>query len=118
MTRSTKPAATSRWICQTMSGLPPTSSSGFGTASDSGRIRSPRPAARIIAFIGGLLERVAGHWTAILERVEKLRERRKVAVARARASEIAQHARHVLEIAVLAVAVAQPREDPEHLDLS
>ena len=32
-----------------MSGLPPASSNGFGVAWDSGRIRSPRPAARIIA---------------------------------------------------------------------
>ena len=45
------PARASASICQTMSGLPPTSSSGFGVASDSGRIRSPRPAARIIAPI-------------------------------------------------------------------
>ena len=51
MTISSKPAATIRSICQTISGLPPTDSSGFGQVSVSGRIRSPRPAARIIARI-------------------------------------------------------------------
>ena len=35
-----------------MSRLPPTRSSGFGSASVSGRMRSPRPAARTIAFTG------------------------------------------------------------------
>jgi hypothetical protein len=30
--------------------LPPASSKGFGQVSVSGRIRSPRPAAKIIAF--------------------------------------------------------------------
>ena len=35
---SVKPARASASICQTMSGLPPTSSSGFGVASDSGRM--------------------------------------------------------------------------------
>src|SRR5690554_325949 len=34
-----------------MSGLPPTTNSGLGNVSVKGRIRSPRPAARIIAFI-------------------------------------------------------------------
>jgi len=33
-TSSLKPAATRRSICQTISGLPPTSSKGFGVASD------------------------------------------------------------------------------------
>ena len=45
------PAATSRSSCHPISGLPPASSRGFGIVSDSGRILSPRPAARIIAFI-------------------------------------------------------------------
>ena len=34
-----------------MSGLPPATSNGLGVWSVSGRMRSPRPAARIIAFI-------------------------------------------------------------------
>jgi hypothetical protein len=51
MTMSVQPARASASICQTMSALPPASSSGFGVASVSGRIRSPRPAARIIAPI-------------------------------------------------------------------
>jgi hypothetical protein len=32
--------------------LPPTGSKGFGVWSVSGRMRSPRPAARIITFTG------------------------------------------------------------------
>src|SRR5699024_225568 len=39
-------------------GLPPTSISGLGVVSVSGRRRSPRPAARIMARNGGL------HWSA------------------------------------------------------
>ena len=38
-------------ICQTINGLPPTSSKGFGVYSVKGRIRLPKPAAKIIAFI-------------------------------------------------------------------
>jgi hypothetical protein len=34
-----------------MSGTPATGMSGFGSMSVSGRIRNPRPAARIMAFI-------------------------------------------------------------------
>src|SRR5512146_1229206 len=115
--RSVKPAATRRSICQTMSGLPPTSSSGLGTLSESGRIRSPRPAARIIAFMPSPSERVASNRAPVLEDVEELQERRELAVARARRAKIAHHARHVGEIGALAVAVPEPREDAQHLDL-
>ncbi len=55
MTISRKPAAARRSRCQTISGLPPATSSGLGVWSVSGRMRSPRPAARIIAFISSLL---------------------------------------------------------------
>ena len=51
MTISVTPIAASFSICQTIKGLPPTSSKGFGVCSVSGRIRLPSPAAKIIAFI-------------------------------------------------------------------
>jgi hypothetical protein len=52
MTSSVKPAALRRSICQTMRGLPPATSRGLGVWSVRGRMRSPRPAARIMAFGG------------------------------------------------------------------
>ena len=41
-----------------MSGLPPASTIAFGTVSVSGRSRSPRPAASIIAFCESSSSRV------------------------------------------------------------
>ena len=45
------PAARRRRKCQPISGSPPASNNGLGVRSVSGRIRSPRPAASIMAFI-------------------------------------------------------------------
>jgi len=50
MTASRTPARASASRCQAISGLPRTSSRVFGMSSVSGRNRSPRPAARTIAF--------------------------------------------------------------------
>ena len=99
ITMSVQPARASASICQTMSGLPPASSSGFGVASVSGRIRSPRPAARIIAPSFIARKRVAdGDARAALELVEQREQRMQRAVARAGAAQIGHHARHVVEI--------------------
>ena len=46
--RTPKSRSAARWY--SISRWPPTSSSGFGSRSVSGRMRSPRPAARIMAF--------------------------------------------------------------------
>ena len=46
------PVETKKYILETMSGLPATGTSGLGMRSVIGRMRSPRPAARTIAFIG------------------------------------------------------------------
>src|SRR5699024_9264766 len=54
------PAATNRSICQTIRGLPATFSKGLGCVSVRGRMRSPRPAARIIAFIRRYILRLQG----------------------------------------------------------
>ena len=51
ITISVTPIFFSFSICQTMSGLSPTSSKGFGVCKVKGRIRLPMPAAKIIAFI-------------------------------------------------------------------
>ena len=52
MTISVNPACRKRRKCQPISGVPATSSKGLGVWSVSGRMRSPRPAANIIAFMG------------------------------------------------------------------
>ena len=50
MTIVVNPATASRSICHSISALPPTFNNGFGHVSVNGRIRSPRPAAKIIAL--------------------------------------------------------------------
>ena len=51
MTTSFIPAIANRSKCQTIKGLDPISNKGLGVSSVSGRIRSPLPAAKIMAFI-------------------------------------------------------------------
>ena len=51
ITISVKPAALRRRRCQPISGSPPAWSRGLGQVSVSGRMRSPRPAANIMAFM-------------------------------------------------------------------
>src|SRR5215470_4516543 len=122
ITISVQPAATRRSSCHAMSVLPPASSSGFGVASDSGRMRSPRPAARIIAFMAeerlGSSERVPHDRLPLLELVEEPRESEEFAITRAGTAEITHDPGHVLQVSILAVAVPQPREDSEHLELA
>ena len=97
-------------------GLPPAISNGFGVWSVSGRMRSPRPAARIITFIaGGASEGVADLRVLVLEFVEQQEQRLEVDVARGGAAQMSHHARHVGQVAALAVAMAEPGEDAEHL---
>src|SRR5690606_41081224 len=96
---------------------PPTWSSGLGTESVSGRMRSPRPAARIIAR-GAVSEGVAVTGLLPLDPVDQAREAGERVVAGQRPSQVAQHARHVVEVAVLAVTMRQPREDAQHLELA
>src|SRR4051812_36983633 len=117
MTTLWNPARTRASICHTMSGLPPARSNGFGNVSVSGRMRSPRPAARIIAVGMPRSERVADHGRAIGERVEQHQQRRQLAIASARRTQVPHDERHVVYVAGLAVAMAQAREDAEHLDV-
>src|SRR5690606_17896952 len=115
-TMSRMPAATSASTWRAISERPPTSSSGLGTVSVSGRMRSPRPAARIIAR--GESEGVADTRRIPLDPVDEAREPRERAVAGQRPAQVAQHTRHVVEVAVLAVAMREPGEDAEHLELA
>src|SRR5450432_2044650 len=117
MTICANPAATRRSICQTMSGLPPTSSSGFGIVSDKGRMRSPRPAARIIAIMSRS-EAVADRGLFRLELVEQAQQRRQLVVAGARIAQIAHDPRHFLEVRVFAVAIMEARKDAQYLELA
>src|SRR4051794_29409148 len=109
-TASRQPAAARRSRCQTMSGLPPASTSAFGTVSVSGRSRSPRPAASNMAFIRAAVPS--------LQRVEQPRERRELAVSADHGTGVAEEARRVGEILGLAVAVVQAREDAHHLEVT
>src|SRR5260363_26562 len=81
MTKSLKPARASRSICQTIKALPPALSSGLGQASESGCIRSPRPAAKIIAVRRALMAQYGlgiGHRGAVRRYafIQQARERR------------------------------------------
>src|SRR5690606_4935783 len=117
MTMSRMPAATRASTWRASSERPPTWSSGLGTESVSGRMRSPRPAARIIAR-GAVSEGVAVTGLLPLDPVDQAREAGERVVAGQRPSQVAQHARHVVEVAVLAVTMRQPREDAQHLELA
>ena len=66
ITTSRKPAAFNRSRWCTISGLPPADRSGFGVVRVSGRMRSPLPAARIIAFTGRMSPqgRSVAQWVA------------------------------------------------------
>ena len=115
MTISAMPARASAWIIHTMSGLPPAGSSGLGVMSVRGRIRSPRPAARIIAFMSS--ERVSRARRALLECVEEPHEGSQLGIAPADRARVFKEARRVVEIAGFAVAVMDARENAEHLEV-
>src|SRR5882672_1299307 len=117
ITTSRTPARASASIRRTISDFPRTSRRHFGIESESGRMRSPRPTARIIAFMVRS-ERVADALLRRPELVEQAGERRELAVALAGAPQVAHHQRLVLQVAVLAVPEREPREDPEHFQLA
>src|SRR5690606_2382241 len=73
--------------CQAISGLPPASSRGLGVVSVSGRMRSPRPAAKMSAFTSwprGVARRVrlgvgtCWSWTSGLRTTEEFRAQGKL----------------------------------------
>src|SRR5574343_1924415 len=117
ITTSRKPAAASRSRCQTISGLPPATSSGLGVWSVSGRMRSPRPAARIMAFIG-LLVAVADLLGIAFQPVEQVLQRFQLDVAGGGLAGVVDEARQVVDVLVLADAVLEAAEDAEHLEVA
>jgi hypothetical protein len=86
----------------------------------SGRIRSPRPAARIIAPISrrAAIRALRPDRRTIRELVDKRGERRELVVPCAGRAKVSHHAWHIVEVAGLAVAVIQARENAEHLQLA
>src|SRR5688572_24527960 len=115
-TSSLRPARASRSTRWAISGRPATGSSGFGTRSVSGRMRSPRPAARIIAFTLSL--RAARRRVAPLEIIHQARKRRELAIALGDGARVTHEARSVLEIAGFAVAEMDAREDAQDLQVA
>src|SRR3569832_1547779 len=133
------PARTRFRICQTIKGRPRTFKSGLGQVSVSGRMRSPRPAAKIIAFIvlvpwmrspaacrasGSFRQREKSSKSEAdlrrlgFERVEQSDQRRQCLVAAGRLARVIQRQRQILQITVLAVTMIQPRENAEHLQMA
>src|SRR5690606_39466695 len=89
----------------------------------------PRPAARFIARIvalpasegvAGGTRRAAGSAVAgtLLDVLHQPRKRVELAIAARGPQRVAEHARHVGDIAVLAVAVTQTGKDAEHLQVA
>src|SRR6476469_3217786 len=119
ITMSVIPARTRFRICQTISGRPRTFSSGLGQVSVRGRIRSPRPAARIIAFIGApVSEGVAYLRRLVLELVEQAHQRLEHRVAVAGLAHVVAHRRQVAQVVGLAVAVVQAAENAEDFQVA
>src|SRR5450830_515706 len=118
MTISVMPALTRLRMCQTISGRPRTFSSGLGVVSVSGRMRSPRPAANIIAFMRPASEGVADLRLAVFQQVQQLDQRTQVLVAAGRLAHVVHHGRQVVQVLRLAVAVVEAAEQAENLQVA
>src|SRR5213075_948684 len=89
-----------------------------------GRMRSPRPAARTMAFISCLSRLGCAQHTRVRARqpwhellFDEPRKIRELRVTLAGVAHIFERERQVLQISVLAIAIPEPREDAEHLDV-
>src|SRR5262245_55817425 len=80
-------------------------------------MRSPRPAAKIKAFMVAS-ERIAEARRLALEPVEQACERQERTVALGDTAHILHEARRVGEILRLAIAILDAREDSEHLEVA
>src|SRR5882672_3269818 len=116
MMRSWMPARANASICHSISRLPPALSRGLAIWSDNGRMRSPRPAAKISAFIGS--ERVADARRNAFELVEKACERQQLGVALGHAAHVLHEARRVGEVLRFAVSIVDAGENAEHLQVT
>src|SRR5450830_402383 len=108
MTMSVMPARTRFRICQTISGRPRTFNSGFGQVSVSGRIRSPRPAAKIMAFMRvAASEGVADLRRFVFQLFDQSDQRYQGGIAACRLHGVFHDQRHVLQVSILAVAMVK-----------
>src|SRR5262245_66475562 len=80
-------------------------------------MRSPRPAAKIKAFMVAS-ERIAEARRLALEPVEQACERQERTVALGDTAHVLHEARGVGEILRLAIAILDAREDSEHLEVA
>src|SRR6478609_7885298 len=115
---SVMPARTRFKMCQTMSGRPRTFSSGFGQLSVRGRMRSPRLAAKIMAFMMLSLEGITDLRRAIVQFVHESYQWREFAVAAGGFAGVFHDQRHVVEVTVLAIAVIETSEDAQHFKMA
>src|SRR3954447_7863381 len=118
MTISQKPARLRFFRWNSISALPPARSNGLGTASVNGRMRSPRPAARIIALNDSFSESVAGirvRRLGALPFIKQREQRFQLAVAFASLAQILLHQREVVKICAFAVAVVKAGEYRQNL---
>eukprot|EP01022_Parablepharisma_sp_SALTPOND_P033110 TRINITY_DN881_c1_g1_i15.p1 TRINITY_DN881_c1_g1~~TRINITY_DN881_c1_g1_i15.p1 ORF type:complete len:1351 (-),score=485.80 TRINITY_DN881_c1_g1_i15:36729-40781(-) len=119
MTISVMPARTSERICQTINGRPRTLSKGLGQVSVSGRMRSPRPAAKIMAFMVGASEGVAELGRVfLLQLLDQAHQRCESHIAARGLEGVFHDQRQVLQVAVLAIAMPQAGEDAQHLEVA
>src|SRR5690606_32414245 len=132
-TMSVKPASRRCRMCHSINGRPRTSSMGLGVSSVSGRMRSPRPAARIIAFMASKGKRqevrsertdnaATSPLTSHLSPLtfippHQLQQPRKLLVLRADVVHVAEEARRFGEVFRLAVAVVESCEDADDLEM-
>src|SRR6478672_1655483 len=121
MTTSAMPSATSFSRCHSTRRLPPTRSRGLGVVSVSGRMRSPRPAAKISAFMRGTsfahdrIEPRHGGLHGVFDEALQAAEFR---MARQHVVEVAEEARDVGEVFRLGIAMVEPREDADDLEVA
>src|SRR6185503_4947008 len=114
---SSKPAAARRSSCHSMSAFPPARSKGLGAVSVTAPMRSPLPAASRIALAMPSEAQLRTRLDAV-EPVEQLGEWPQLAIAARGLPDVAKEARGVFDVALLAVAMSQPREDAGHLEMA
>src|SRR5438045_8697248 len=78
------------------------------------RRRESSPQQRLRAISS---RRAPGRPIVAVQLVEERPERLESAVTRARTAQVAQHARHVVDVRGLAVAMVEPGENAEHFQL-
>src|SRR5687768_1009041 len=122
MTISRNPARARFCMWYSISDLPPTRNKGLGKVSVSGRMRSPRPAARIMAAnpVSTFSESVANFQVRLVDLplVQQCEQGIELAVAFARLAQVIRHQRYVIKITALAIAIIQTRKYSQDLEVA